>query len=295
VSAPPGVGEGTYRLDLFGAGPYTVTPTKTGGTNNAINSFDAARIAQHVTGLNTLGGNQLVVADVSGNNIIQSFDAALIARFVTASGASGQTGTWRFYTIANVPFPPGATATSRTYSSPAGDLTGEDYTGLLMGEVSGNWANTGARPIGSLQNTTAADGPERGIKVDLPHTAAGSGGEIVIPVLVDGAADKGIVSYEFDLRYDPAVIRPVGDGVETAGTASRGLIAVVNPHEPGLLRVAVYGAIPMGENGVLLNLKFTAVGDVGSVSPLTWERILFNDGEMRTDAVSGAVAVRGKD
>jgi hypothetical protein len=272
-------------------GPYTVTPSKIGGNNNAINSFDAAKIAGHVTGIATLSGNQRVVADVSGNNIIQSFDAALIARFVTASGASGSTGTWRFYTVPNVPFPPGTTPTSRTYPSVSGDLTGEDYTALLMGEVSGNWTNTGARPAGGEQLPATADGPERGITVDLPHTASAAGGEIVIPVIADGAANKGIVSYEFNLRYDPSVIRPVGDGVETTGTASRGLIAVANPKEPGLLRVAVYGAMPIDDNGVLLNLKFTAVGTNGTTSPLTWERIMFNDGDMQTMSVDGQIEI----
>src|SRR6185503_7954647 len=136
------------------------------------------------------------------------------------------------YTVSSIPFPPGTTPTSRTYQTIPGDIAGEDYTALLMGEVSGNWTNTGARPASSGQLPTTADGPARGISVDLPHITAERGDGITIPVLVDGVA--------------------------ISGTASRGLIAVSNPREPGLLRVAVYGAMPMDENGVLLNLKFTA-------------------------------------
>ena len=51
-------------------------------------------------------------------------------------------------------------------------------------------------------------------------------GEVVIPVSVTGAADKSIVSYEFDLRYDPSVLQPQAEPVDLAGTVSRGLIAV---------------------------------------------------------------------
>ncbi len=148
VTGAPGPNEGTYRLDLLGAGPYTVTPSKTGGNNNAINSFDAARIATHVAGTTLLTGNQLVAADVSGNGFIQSFDAAQIARFVTSLPPYGNTGTWKFFTVSSVPFPPGTTPTSRTYSSLTSNLAGEDYTAILMGDVSGNWTNTGARPAG---------------------------------------------------------------------------------------------------------------------------------------------------
>src|SRR4029078_8824128 len=114
-----------------GSGPYTVTPSKVGGVNTAINSFDAARIAGHVASTNLLRGNQLVAADTSRNGLIQSFDAALIARFVTSLSGSGATGTWKFFTVPNIPFPPGTTPTSRTYSFPTGNLTGEDYTAIL--------------------------------------------------------------------------------------------------------------------------------------------------------------------
>lgn len=116
---------GTYMLTGFGAGAYTVTPSKTGDVNG-ITSFDAARIAQHVSGSTTLTGNQLIVADTSGNGQVTSFDAAQIAQY--ASGGSGmQTGTWKFL------------PQSRNYETVTTAITGQDYQALLMGEVSGNW------------------------------------------------------------------------------------------------------------------------------------------------------------
>src|SRR6185503_1013785 len=45
---------GTYSLVGFGSGAYTITPSKSGGVNGAITSFDSARIAQYVTGNTTL-------------------------------------------------------------------------------------------------------------------------------------------------------------------------------------------------------------------------------------------------
>ena len=69
---------GNYSLSGFGSGAYAVTPSKTGGVNG-ISSFDAGKIAQHVAGISTLTGNQLVVADVSGNGAVSSFDAGQIA------------------------------------------------------------------------------------------------------------------------------------------------------------------------------------------------------------------------
>jgi hypothetical protein len=294
TTGDPGPNAGQYSFELFASGPYLVSPTKTGGNNNAINSFDAAKIAAHVTGITTLSGNALIAADVTNNGIINSFDAAQIARFVTSTPPFGSAGTWKFFTVPNIPFPVGATPTSRTYPSLTSNLAGQNYTAILMGEVSGNWNNTGARPISNQQlgvGRRPEAGPERGIAVDVPRLTASAGSQIVIPVHVDGATNKGIVSYEFDLRYDPSVIQPLADAVDTFGTASRGLTAVANASEPGLLRVAIYGPLPIDSNGVLLNLRFTAIGANGSASPLTWERIMFNDGNLRMIATNGQVEI----
>ena len=108
--------------------------------------------------------------------------------------------------------------------------------------------------------------------------------EIIVPIAVQNVANKGIIAYEFDLRYDPAVIQPQADPVDLAGTVSRGLISITNIIEPGLLRVVMYGPMPIAENGVLLNLRFTAVGTSGTASALTWERIIFNEDEPATRA-----------
>jgi len=111
----------------------------------------------------------------------------------------------------------------------------------------------------------------------------------VVPVNVQGVAGKNVISYEFDLRYDPSSIQPVADVVDVRGTASRGLSVVTNASEPGLLRIVVYGALPITEDGVLLNLRFTVVGKSGSVSPVTFDRIMFNEGESRVTVTDGKI------
>lgn len=270
TTAAPGPGEGTYTLAGFGAGSYTVTPSKTGGSNG-ISSFDAGRVAQHVSGLPPLlNSNQLIAADTSGNSQVSSFDAGLIASYVV-SGVGGQTASWKFLPV------------NRNYASVTSNITGEDYNAILVGEVSGNWANTGAR--------AAVGGPERATAINAPSLLTPSGKEIIVPIAVEGVANKGIISYEFDLRYDPLVIQPLSEPVGVSGTVSRGLSVVTNGEEPGLLRVVMYGALPIEENGLLLNLRFMAVGTLGSVSPLTFERMMFNEGEPRVMASEGRVEI----
>lgn len=157
-----------------------------------------------------------------------------------------------------------------------------------MGEVSGNWTDTGSRPVGNGQ-LGAGSGTERGISVNLSSLRMTAGKDVIIPITVVGARDKEIIAYELDLRYDPAVMRPQKDAVDLAQTVSRGLVAVVNAETPGLLRVVMYGAYPIERDGVLLNVRFDAIGAPGAISPLSFERIIFNEGEPRVTANDGRI------
>ncbi|MBK8465529.1 MAG: VCBS repeat-containing protein [Chloracidobacterium sp.] len=264
---------GTYTLTGFGAGSYTVTPTKTTG-QNGITSFDAAKVAQHATGIAILTGTQLLVADVSNNGSVSSFDAGYIGKYIVGAPPFGITGAWVFNPV------------SRTYPSVTSSLSEEDYTAVLMGEVSGNWTNSGARGVGRWQK---AVGAERNISVNIPNLTATHGKETIVPVSVEAIADKGILSCEFILLYDPSVVQPLGEPVDVVGTISRGLTVIANTTEPGRLRVVMYGPLEIDANGLLLNFRFQAVGELGSVSPLMWENIMFNEGETLVDVVNGMI------
>lgn len=258
---------------------------------NGVSSFDASQIAQHVAGTTMItASRRRIAADVTNNNAISSTDAAQIARFAVGLPPTGSPpaipNTWKFFvpSATEPTFPVGASPTVRNYTDPIGVQTGQDYIGILIGEVSGNWTPSAARLAAAV-----GSGPERSVDVMLPQIVTGAYKDVVIPVSVNGAADKGIISYEFDLRYDPLVIQPQEYPVDVVGTVSRGLFVVTNTEESGLLRVVMYGAFPIDENGVLLNFRFTAVGVTGSVSPLSFERIIFNEGETGVTLTDGRV------
>lgn len=267
---------GAYSLNGFGSGAYTVSASKTGGVNGSISGFDAAKIIQRVVQQAPLTPAQLTVADVSGTGGISSFDATLVARYIVTLPETGSTGNWIFNPL------------SYTHQAIFSNISNENFVALLMGDVTGNWNHPNALPRsfpGDAQET------EKITSVSLPYLVTPAEKEFVIPITVQDAAACGFISYEFDLRYDPAVLQPQVNPVDTAGTVSRGLIAVANTKSRGLLRVVVYGAMPIDSDGVLLNLKFTAVGTPGSVSFLTWERMIFNEGETQTLLSDGRIEI----
>jgi Cohesin domain/Dockerin type I domain len=263
---------GTYSLSGFGAGPYTITPSKSGGQNGSITSFDAARIAQYIVGNAAFSTTQQLVADVSGAGGISSFDAALVAKYAISSPPFGSAGNWIFIPASN------------THPSVSSSITGEDYSALLMGDVSGNWLDPGA-------SRWSGNGPEKAATVTVPKLTTPAGRDINIPIHVDGAANKGIISCEFELRFDPLVMRPHTDPIDRALTQSKGFSVVANTTEPGVLRVAAYGAMPLADDGILLNLQFTAIGKGGSVSPIRWTRIMLNEGVPRATTIDGELKI----
>lgn len=265
-------GLGSYLLSGFGTGSYTITPSKSGSQNGSVTSFDAARIAQYIVGNATFSSAQQTVADVSGAGGISSFDAGLVAKYAISSPPFGSTGNWIFVPASNIHV---------TINS---DITGEDYSALLMGDVSGNWLDSGARLSGG-------NGPVRAATISAPHLTTTAGKDVFIPVNVDGAVDKGIIACELELRYDPSVIRPLSNLVNKAETLSRGFSIVANAIEPGVLRIAIYGTQPLAGNGVLMNLNFTAIGTPGSVSPLRWERVMLNEGTPRVTTTDGELRI----
>jgi Cohesin domain len=259
---------GQYSLSGFGSGLYSITPSKSGGINGAITGFDAARIAQFLTGNINLTPSQQTVADVSGAGGVSSFDSALIARYAASlPPPNGNSGTWVF------------TPTAYMHTDITSDIV-DDYSALLMGDVSGNWGDN------SLRNVF---GPARLASVTVESISAKTDGEVLVPVTLRAAADKGIIAYEFDLRYDPTIIEPQRNTVDLAKSVSLGFTGIVNATQPGMLRVVVYGVMPIDGNGVLLTLRFNAVGKAGAVSPLSFDRMMFNEGEPAAAAVGGQI------
>lgn len=133
---------GTFNITGFASGAYTLTPSKTGGaTTTHISSLDASAVAQFSVGLISLTANQQIATDVSGDGTISSLDASRIAQWSVGLTlpAGDLTGTWKF-----------APAT-RTYSSVTESLTGQDFTAILMGDVSGNWTAPASVNSGAVE------------------------------------------------------------------------------------------------------------------------------------------------
>lgn len=266
---------GAYTLSGFGSGPYTVTPTKTGDVNG-ITSFDSGRIAQHVVGLISLNSTQLIAADVSNNGTVTSFDAALIAQYIVLVPNPGVTGTWKFIPA------------NRSYPNVETSQVNQDYSAILMGEVSGNWAPpTTFAPLAAEQQLGGT------VSVTAPTVNTSTGASLSIPITVGDTTGQGIISVDADISFDPTKISPTASPCDVSGTLFAGGLATCNVIAPGVLRISIFRATPLTGSGVLIKLNFTVIGPPGTNSPLNWLNFTFNEGDPADVTTNGAVNIAG--
>jgi len=250
---------GAFSLTGFGSGAYTLTPSKTGdATTAAISALDASTVAQYSVQLITLTANQQTAADVTNDGTISALDASQIAQWSVGLSTTGLTGTWRF------------TPSTRTYSSVTESLTGQDFTAILMGDVTGNWTSSSSiyqpeqksftdRMVNDIDfKMPKSNGESSGIRSRWAESVADkkSADEIIeIPITVNGALD--LLSYDAVISFDEETLEPVLEApVRAIGSLSTNFNLVVNRSEPGRMRIAAYGIVPVVGDGDLLYLRF---------------------------------------
>ena len=279
---------GNYLLPNLGSGPYTVTPTKSGAING-ISSLDASLVAQSVAGVITLTPNQLIAADASGNSAVTSFDASLIAQAAAGVPNSGLTGTWKF------------TPATRAYPTLSGNLTGQNFDAILVGDVSGNWSPPAGPVSPASQAAAQASRVTELRETETPvtkraavalHTTTGApGASVTLPITVGELTGLKITAYDLTLSFDPSVLQLLSAPVETSGTLSAGLSVVVNNATPGQIVISAFGAQALSGAGTLLHLKFNVIGATGTSSALRWHSFVFNEGEVSVQLIDGRFTV----
>jgi hypothetical protein len=265
-------------LSPLGSGAYTVKPTKSGQVNG-ISGLDAARVAQHVAGLISLNANQQMAGDATNNGGLSGLDAARIAQFAAGLTNPGIAGQWKFL--------PG----TRSYPGVANAIGGENYEGILVGDVTGNWTAPAAREDNLYPAARNVEPGVRPVPVTLPGgIVAAAGRNVIVPIVIGETAGKGVIAYDFTFTYDPNVLTPDMTATWGSGTRSSGWSVVVNTETPGQIRVTAYGTSALSEPGVLLNLEFKVSGRGNVKTGLKWPFFQLNEGEVPADLAAGSRA-----
>jgi hypothetical protein len=143
-----------------------------------------------------------------------------------------------------------------------------------MGEVSGNWTPpTVFAPAAEVKD----DLVPATVGVTAPTLSVGTSSNIAANIIVQDTTGRGIISYQYDIAYNPAVLTPDTVPCDVGGTISGAMLPTCNVVTPGLLKVAVFGTVPIAGGGPLMRLRFNVIGAPGTSSPLDVQNFLFNE------------------
>ncbi len=116
---------------------------------------------------------------------------------------------------------------------------------------------------------------------------------LTVPVNVGDTTGTGIISYDFRVTYDPALLTPLATPFDKTGTLSSGFEVNVNTATPGTVIVSGFGSTALSGMGTLLNLKFNTVGDPPNCGALNFTSFQFNEGNPASATTNGQACVIG--
>ncbi|MBK8465176.1 MAG: carboxypeptidase regulatory-like domain-containing protein [Chloracidobacterium sp.] len=140
-----------------------------------------------------------------------------------------------------------------------------------------------------------------GISVSLPHVNA-MPGIVLIPITVGDTTGQGIISYDLNIDFNPAIVQPASPAFEQAGTLSSAMSITPNSNNPGHLIVSAFQAANLTGAGTLLILRFNVIGGAGQSTALTFADytdpggifhpgFVFNEGDPTVSLTNGSVAI----
>ena len=236
---------GSYTVAGAAAGGYTLTPSKSDDVNG-ISALDASWVLRHDVGLETLSGHAFWAGDVNRNGAVTAFDAFYIlqkAVDLITLPFPGAGAVWRF------------DPATRSYPTLNSNLANQDFTGVLVGDVTGNWN----APV-----TVAADPSATAANIELLAHGRDSDDVEAVSLRVDPQGEP-LYSLEISIAYDKAThtaLDPV------LGDALAGWLVSTNLGKPGEIRLALAGATPLADASTVLTLRFRAITNSQPVTPV---------------------------
>jgi len=275
-----GGNDGSFEFNVDADGSYSLSPAKTtdSSTDNGIDVLDIVLIRRDIFGVGRFDSPfKFLAADVTGDCDVDVLDIVHLRRLIFGLSSSFPAGLWKFVRSDHVfsDLRPCSVPSARSRTGLSTDFDGDDFVGIKLGDVSGDWSP----PVGPLNAqlgpgrqlslmSSGGAGPPR-VTFRMTDGVAAPGSRVKAPVTVTGF--KQVTGAQFTVQWDPAVLRFVqisglnlaGLGSENFGTAlaEQGKIAVVwdDPRTAG---------VSLPDETAIFALEFQTVGPAGKESVL---------------------------
>jgi parallel beta-helix repeat protein len=255
---------------------WRLTPRKSGDRNGGVSALDAAYVLQFVAGLRSFGSDQKIAGDVTADGTVSALDAQRILQFTVGLLAELPAATacgsqWLFVptptssamqqlqspTLSGGTCTPGAIAASGL----AGDVAGENFRALLIGDCTGNWQPSAS---GAALRQHAAE-PH----VQITHLYRRPGGRLGAAVFVRAGAP--FQALEAELGVDPARLRLVR---ARPALAAHGALLQANQGSSGTIALALAQPLPVAAGlRVAIALEFAPLAADAATSRVSLRQL----------------------
>jgi len=194
--------DGYYEISIPSTtGNFTLKPVKNTNKLNGLTSADVTAIQQHVTIVNPLPAPfKRIAADVNKSNSISTLDATLINQALLGNPQANAifNTSWRFvpasYTFPN-PNVPWGFPEQIVLTGVNGNVSGQDFKGIKLGDVATTWANP------------ANFGAGEPLVFRVQDRVLEAGSEVTAEFRADQLNDLN--SFQFALHFDPEQLQLV--------------------------------------------------------------------------------------
>jgi hypothetical protein len=220
---------GVFILTGLIEADYTLTPSHTSDVYD-ISAYDAALTLQHSVGQQTLTGHAAIAADVNRNGTISSMDAYHILQHAAA--------------LEDITVPGGGVAwvfdpPERSYSQLASNQINQNFSAILLGDVSGNWNSLTQQGGGFISMGT--------------HGLVDYRGDRALSRLLMQSTDAKVYGADLVLEYNA--------GANLSSISAAGFSSAINTSTPGEIRAALASASGVNGSQSMLQLEFDGTTD----------------------------------
>ena len=236
------------------SGQYLITPEKNNDING-ISAYDASLIMRHVVGVKTIEDKQaLIAADVSGNGEISSLDAFYILDHSVGNRKLPFPGVGKIWAFSPYDYPLTDINWSKLINNKDNiqlniynaSLLGQNFEGILLGDVSGDWSYVKSQP-GGLISSPATKRIDAEI---LLGSSIYSVGDIhTVRLFIDAGTSEKVV-YGMDLQ-----IGLNANGMDLVHTESDYAISVNDTLE-NLIKVGIADPVGITGSEIFATLRF---------------------------------------
>ncbi|MFO7906102.1 MAG: cohesin domain-containing protein, partial [Pirellulaceae bacterium] len=264
--------DGSFSISDLQTGAYTLTPSKNDDVRE-ITAHDASLVLQASAGSRSLGVDEKIAADVNKSGAITAVDASYILQHsvgLIEVPFQGAGAVWEF-----VP-------ENRSYPTINADLTQQDFTAILIGDVSGNWtAEAGQQAAGM----TLAGGDGGSAAVTMPVIESRHGEVVAMPVDIELGGEP-VTSADLEFHYDAKALRL--EDIDY-GAAAEGLTRAHNDEVAGEIQVGLASATPFSADGTLLELHFEVLSTLADPAVVSLDVARLNEDAIDVETQDGVI------